>query len=251
MKLDFLIAPDFSPDCFSGWYMLSTLLQRRSGIGMHLMMPANTAEQSSLLATDEVDLVYANPFDAVALVRTQGYRPFARPVGKSDEMVVATWSGSPIRTVEDLRPVHRIALTDNRDVKLIGLRLLEPADLTEADLEWIRADSYPSVARQVLARQVDAGFFLAEAYHALSRLTRERLQVLIESQLRDITHVLLAHPRVGDELAPLSEALLGIGSTGDQADDEVLQALGIPGGFEPMHSEDVEFMIDLMDTLLD
>lgn len=250
MKLNFLIAPDFAPECYSGWYMLSTLLQRRSGIGLHLLMPANSAEQAGLLAGDDVDLVYANPFDAVELVRTQGYRPFARPVGKSDEMVIATWAGSPLRTVEDLRPVHRIALTDNHDVKLIGLRLLEPADLTEADLEWVHFDSYPSVARQVLARQVDVGFFLADAYHSLSRLTRERMQVLIESQLRDITHVLLAHPRVGVDLPMMREAVLGVGS-GGKADDEVLQALGLPGGFEPMLEEDVEFMIDLMDTLLD
>lgn len=251
MKLNFLVAPDFAPDSFSGWYMLSTLLQRRSGIGLHLMMPANPAEQSALLASDEVDLLYANPFDAAALVRSEGYRVFARPAHRSDEMIIATAAGSSLERVEDLRPVHRIAVTNNRDVKLIGLRLLEPADLGEEDIEWIRLDSYQSVARQVMTHQVDAGFFLADAYHALSRLTRERMKVLVESQLRDISHVLLAHPRIGDDLAIMREAVLSIGAQGEPGDGEVLEALGLPGGFEPMVEEDVEFMIDLMDTLLD
>ena len=99
MKLNFLVAPDFSPDSFSGWYMLSTLLQRRSGIGLHLMMPANPAEQTALLAADEVDLLYANPFDAAALVRSEGYRAFARPAHRSDEMIIATAAGSSLERV--------------------------------------------------------------------------------------------------------------------------------------------------------
>jgi hypothetical protein len=34
-------------------------------------------------------------------------------------------------------------------------------------------------------------------------------------------------------------------------DNEVLDALGLPNGFEAMNQEEAEFMIDLMDTLLD
>ena len=34
-------------------------------------------------------------------------------------------------------------------------------------------------------------------------------------------------------------------------DGDALEALGLPGGFESMTQEDAEFMIDLMDTLLD
>ena len=46
----------------------------------------------------------------------------------------------------------RIALTDNRDVKLIGLRLLEPADLTEATIQWVPVDSYQAAARLAIKR---------------------------------------------------------------------------------------------------
>ncbi|KAF1702468.1 phosphate/phosphite/phosphonate ABC transporter substrate-binding protein [Pseudoxanthomonas suwonensis] len=250
MTLNLLVAPDFAPDNFPGWYMLGTVLQHRSGTRLHLLMPADAREQAQMLADGLADLVYANPFDATSMIREQGYRAFARPAAHSNEMVIATAAGSPLATVEDLRPGCRIAVTDNRDVRLIGLRLLEPADLTEQDAQWEEVASYQAAARMTLSGQVDAGFFLASAYHALARITRERLKVLVESKLRDISHVLLAHPRVGGDLQPLAQALLAV-DPDDAGDAQVLQALGLPRGFEPMELEDAEFMIDLMDTLLD
>ncbi len=250
MTLNILIAPDFAPEHFPGWYMLSTLLQQRSGLRLHLLMPANAAEQARMLAEGQADLVYANPFDATGLIRGQGFVPVARPSGQSDEMVIATAAGSAATCVEDLQPGCSIALTDNRDVKLIGLRLLEPADLLEDDIRWQPCTSYQAAARMTLNGQADAGFFLASAYHSLARITRERMKVLVESRLRDISHVVLAHPRASGDLATLSAALFAV-DPASPSDHEVLQALGLPGGFEAMSQEDAEFMIDLMDTLLD
>lgn len=248
--INLLIAPDFAPDRFGGWHMLNAVLQSRSGLRLHLLMPASAQEQAELIAGGSVDLVYANPFDAAELIRQRGYRAFARPVGQSDEMVIAAAAGSPLQRVEDLRPGCRIALTDNRDVKLIGLRLLEAADLAEADLRWHPVASHQAAARLLIKGEVDAAFFLAQTFHALSRLTRAQLQVVIESALHDITHVLLAHERVADQAPALCAALTGI-APARAGDAEVLEALGIPGGFEPMQAEDAEFMVDLMDTLLD
>ncbi|MCB2038787.1 MAG: phosphate ABC transporter substrate-binding protein, partial [Ottowia sp.] len=62
-------------------------------------------------------------------------------------------------------------------------------------------------------------------------------------------HVLLTHPRMAAEAARLRDALLGLAGTPEG--QPVLDELGIKGGFEAMNEEDAEFMIDLMDTLLD
>lgn len=249
MTLNFLVAPDFSPERFAGWHMLNTALQRRSGIHLHLMTPADASEQMQLIREGRVDLMYANPFDAVGLIRESGFAAFARPKNKSDEMVIATAAGSPLQRLEDLRPRCRIALTDNRDIKLIGLRLLEPADLTEADVEWVSADTYQATARMTIKGEVDAGFFLADAYHALSRLTHAQLRPLIESAITDISHVLIASPRVARDLPVVSAALLSLGADGEG--QGVLDALGLSEGFENFTAADAEFMADLMDTLLD
>ncbi|RMX03552.1 phosphate/phosphite/phosphonate ABC transporter substrate-binding protein [Corticibacter populi] len=249
MTLNFLVAPDFPPQNFAGWHLFNTVLQRRAGMQLHLVMPQDAVEQAALLDKETVDVLYANPFDAAELIRDKGYIPFARPVNRSNEMVIAVPASSVINRVEDLRPGCRIALTANHDVKLIGLRLLEPADLAEADVQWVLADSYQAAARQVIKGQVDAGFFLASAFHSLSRLTLSQLRPLVESSLKDISHVLIAHPRVQADLPVIRTAMLGIGSQPGDAD--VLEAMGLGEGLEPMDQEDAEFMIDLMDTLLD
>jgi phosphonate transport system substrate-binding protein len=54
---------------------------------------------------------------------------------------------------------------------------------------------------------------------------------------------------VGENLPAIEKALLGLGQA--PGDNEVLDALGLPNGFEAMNQEEAEFMIDLMDTLLD
>ena len=249
MTLNFLVAPDFSPERFAGWHMLNTLLQRRSGIHLHLLTPVGPSEQAELLAAQKADLVYANPFDAADMIRTQGYIPFARPIGRSDEMVIATGTESGLQKLEDIKPGHRIALTDNKDVKLIGLRLLEPADLNESLIQWVPVESFQAAARLAIKGDVQASFFLADSYASLTRMTRSQLHVLVESRISDISHVVLAHPRIVAELPRISEALLGMGR--EPADADVLVALGLPGGFEHMTQEQAEFMIDLMDTLLD
>lgn len=249
MTLNLLIAPDFSPERFAGWHMLNTLLQKRSGMGFHLLTPATAAEQAQLIVEGKVDAVYANPFDAASMIRDSGYVAIARPVGKSDEMVIAAGAESPLNKVEDLKPGAKIALTDNKDVKLIGLRLLEPADLTEKDVQWQLVDTYQAAARMAIKGEVDASFFLAEAFHSLSKLTKTQVKVLIESKLADITHVLLVNAATAEHTQRIQEALVSL--TGTPDGQPVLDELGINGGFEVMSSEDAEFMIDLMDTLLD
>jgi len=249
MKLNFLIAPDFSPERFAGWHMLNTVLQRRSGLQLHLLTPASAHEQTQCLHADQADIVYANPFDATDMIRTQGYMPFARPAKRYDEMVIATGVESGLRCVEDLRPGCSIALTENKDVKLIGLRLLEPADLTEQLISWCPVDSYQAAARKAIKGETQAAFFLADAYASLTRMTRSQLHVLVESAISDISHVLLVHPRHAEQVPVISKAFFGIGS--EHGDADLLDALGLPNGFEPMTAEEADFMIDLMDTLLD
>lgn len=249
MTLNLLVAPDFPPQSFAGWHLFNTVLQRRSGMRLHLLMPQDAAEQAAMLAGGDVDVLYANPFDAASLIREEGYLPFARPVNRPNEIVIAAAASAPLAGVEDLRPGCRIALTANHDVKLLGLRLLEPADLTDADVQWVPAETYQAAARQVIQGEVDAGFFLASAYHSLSNLTKSRLRPLIESSLRDISHLLIAHPRVAADLPRIQQAMLAIGS--QPGDDAVLEGMGLSDGLQALSQEEAEFMLDVIDTLMD
>lgn len=243
-----LIAPDFSPERFAGWHMFNTLIQKRANLNMHLNIPASHAEQKQIINEGNIQIIYANPFDAATLIREQGYRAVARPIGKSDEMVIAAAANSNITHLEDLQAGATVAMADNRDVKLIGLRLLEAVDLEESDLTWDITETYQAAARKVIKGEAQAAFFLAEIFHSFSRLTKAQLSVLIESDLADISHVLLIKDGFSDSQI-FMDAVLNLHS--DNEGKDALTELGMPQGFEAMSEEDGEFMIDLMQTLLD
>lgn len=243
-----LIAPDFSPERFAGWHMFNTLIQKRANLNMHLNIPTSHAEQETVISEGDIQVIYANPFDATTLIREHGYHAVARPIGKSDEMVIAAAANSDINSLEDIKAGATIAMANNRDVKLIGLRLLEAVDIEEADLNWSVTETYQAAARQVIKGEAQAAFFLAEIFHSFSRLTKAQLSVLIESDLADISHVLLIKDGFPDTDI-LMDAILNLHK--DDDGKEALAELGMPQGFEAMNEEDAEFMIDLMQTLLD
>ena len=243
-----LIAPDFSPERFAGWHMFNTLIQKRANLNMHLNIPTSHVEQEAVISEGDIQVIYANPFDAATLIREHGYHAVARPIGKSDEMVIAAAANSDINHLEDIKAGATIAMADNRDVKLIGLRLLEAVDIEDTDLNWSVTETYQAAARQVIKGDAQAAFFLAEIFHSFSRLTKTQLSVLIESDLADISHVLLIKDGFPDTDI-LMDAILNLHN--DDDGKEALTELGMPQGFEAMNEEDAEFMIDLMQTLLD
>lgn len=243
-----LIAPDFSPERFAGWHMFNTLIQKRANLNMHLNIPTSHAEQETVISEGDIQVIYANPFDAATLIREHGYHAVARPIGKSDEMVIAAAANSDINSLDDIKAGATIAMADNHDVKLIGLRLLEAVDIEDNDLNWSVTETYQAAARQVIKGEAQAAFFLAEIFHSFSRLTKAQLSVLIESDLADISHVLLIKDGFPDTDI-LMDAILNLHN--DDDGKEALTELGMPQGFEAMNEEDAEFMIDLMQTLLD
>lgn len=245
--LNFLIAPDFPPKNFVGWHMLNTSLQRHIGQPVHLLTPADHNEQLEWLANKSVDLIYANPFDASVLVREKGYLPLVMPINRFDEMIIATYADSPLQHSDELQAGCRIICTDNFDVKLIGLRLLESSGLTEDFIQWVPAATFPIAARHLIAQEGDAAFFLASAYHSFGDSTKQQMRVLMESRLEELSHVILLHPNHADMHSTLQKAFVDM--TSSPADKFTLQDLGLDEGFRILTDEDIQFMIDLIDTL--
>ena len=244
-----LIAPDFPPEHFGGWHIFNTTLQRDTDINIHLLTPHSAEEQQQMLEQNQVDIIYASPFDAASLIRDKNFLPVVKPVKNPDEMVIAAGSASGLAKLTDLKKGMKIAITNNRDVKLIGLRLLEAANLTEADLEWVEVPSFQAAARHAIQGKADAAFFVASSFHSLSEMTKNQMAVLIESHITDITHVILMHPEQSEFLPTVRQSIINMKDT--DAGRRVLSELNMPDGFEELTEEETEFMIDLMETLLD
>lgn len=191
--LNFLIAPDFPPEYFAGWHMFNTQLQRLTDSTIHLKTPATYHEQNEQLSSGQIALVYANPFDASTLVRDNNYIPLVKPINHSDEMVIAAQASSEFNHSDDLPTDSRILVTDNRDIRLIGLRLLESANITEHSVQWLHADTFQESARRLIAGEAEAAFFLASTFKNFSATTKKSLKVLMESNINDLSHVVLLH----------------------------------------------------------
>ena len=247
MTRTFTVSPDFPPDHIAGWYVLNTVLQRRLGEQIHLELHDSFDQQRAAIAADTIDLIYANPFDAAVLVRERGFQAVARPEGVQDEAVLVVPTGSPVTEVEDLQTGCRVACTDDPDVRMIGMIMLEPADLDRSTVVLSERPTYVLVAKALLSDQADVGIFLADAFDGLSGVTRSGLRPLVTSQIGVISHLLMVGPRLAHLADPIRDLLVALGT--DPTERRICEGLGF-SGWRSVDPEETEFMIDLMDTLL-
>lgn len=246
MSFIFTVSPDFTPDHLSGWYIFNTWLQHQSNAAIHLEMYNDFQAQRDAVAADQIDLIYANPFDAAMLVREKGFLPLVRAEGESDEAIIAVNAGSSVNDVAELEPGTRVAFTDDPDVKLMGMIMLEPGDLDASNIVPVPSDTYVLVAKHLLKGEADVGIFLAEAFDDLSSMIKKQLKILVRSQISVIHHSLMIGPKLQDRRAEIQQILVNMHD--DEKGKGVLTSLGF-SGWQKIEDEEMEFMIDLMDTL--
>lgn len=246
MSFMFTVSPDFSPDHLSGWYIFNTWLQNKSETAIHLEMYNNFQSQREAIEDGKVDLIYANPFDAAMLVREKGFQPLVKARGEADEAIIAVNESSLVECVAALEDGTKVAITDDPDVKMMGMIMLEPGDLDASNTTLVQSDSYVLVAKHLLKGEADVGIFLADAYDDLSNMIKKQLRVLVRSQIDVIHHSLMIGPKLIDRRDEIQKILVEM--CHDEKGLGVLTSLGFES-WEKVEQEEMEFMIDLMDTL--
>ena len=246
MTYNFTVSPDFNPSHLSGWFIFNTWLQRQLGEAFHLELYDDFDSQRRAIGEDKFDLIYANPYDASVLVREKGFLPVACPAGKSDEAIIVVPHDSSFSKVEDLSPGLRVSSTDDPDVNMMCMIMLEPADLNKLNTTTKLCDTYVLVAKDLIRGEADIGFFLDETFNKLSKVVRSQLRALVQSQIQVIHHVLFLGPRLQQRQQDLQQALLDMDQT--PAGQSLLASLDFTA-WSKVEPEETEFMIDLMDTL--
>lgn len=241
------VSPDFNINNVTGWFVFNSWLQKQLGENIHFEMFDKFNEQHKEIAGNKINLIYANPYDAAMLVREHGFRALVRPTNKPDEALIAVKIDSPIRKVEDLKPGAIIATTDDPDVHMMCMIMIEPADLNKDNVTINCKDSYVVVARDLLRGKAHAGFFLADTFDELSDVIRSLLRVLVRSQIHVIHHVFLIDKSLAARSDDITTALLGMSES--ENGKRILSEIGIQK-WEKVEEEEVEFMIDLMSTLV-
>ncbi len=248
MSYEFTISPDFNANQLSPWYIFNNRLQKFLDQSCHLELYEDFVALKEALSADKVDLIFANAFDTAYLVREKDFVPVAQGNNRSDEALVAVSSDSPVSKVSEFKPGLKVAATDAPDVEMIGRILLEPADVYRDGIELVASRNYVTVAKALINKDVDAGFFLKRSYDELSELVRNQLKPVVSSHIYVVCHALLVSPKLADKRDALLADLQAM--TDNEADSKLLVELGMPLGWAPMETEDAEFMIDMMDTLL-
>ncbi|MFZ2727569.1 MAG: phosphate/phosphite/phosphonate ABC transporter substrate-binding protein [Methylococcaceae bacterium] len=246
MSYMFTVSPDFTPDHLSGWYIFNTWLQKQSNTAIHLEMYDSFQAQHDAIKYDKIDLIYANPFDAAMLVREKGFLPLVKAAGISDEAIIAVNINNSVEDVSQLGAGTRVAVTEDPDVTMMGMIMLEAGDLNASNVHIDVHNTYVLVAKNLLQGKADVGIFLAEAFDGLSNLTKSQLRVLVRSQISVIHHALMIGPQLVGRRAEIQNLLLSMND--DDKGREVLRNLGF-NAWESVDDEAMEFMIDLMEAL--
>lgn len=247
MTFKMTVSPDFPPERIASWFVFNTWLQKKLGVNVRLELYDDFASQQKALEAGEIDLIYANPYDATTLVREKGFEAIAAPKGVSDEAVIAVAKDGDIKCVEDLKPGCHIASTDDKDVHMMCMIMIEPADLTASNIKLTEHPSYVIVAKKVMTGEAQAGFFYKQAYDKMSKVIKSALVPVVTSQISVIKHMFLISPRFAEHKQAIQTALLDMHN--DEKGKFIVRELGFDR-WEEQTQEDTEFMIDLMDTLV-
>lgn len=246
MSFQFTVSPDLGTRQMTGWYVFNTWLQKTLDLKVHLELYRDFGQCRQAIRDDRVDLIFANPYDTSLLVRDKGFVPVAHPRARPDEVIIAVAADSAFNRIEDFKPGLRLASSSDPEVHMIGMIMLEAADLGPHNVTVASHESYVTIAKDLIRHQADAGFFMAESYKELSDLTRRSLRVVLQSELHVIHHMLLAGPRFAAHAGTLADKLVAMGD--DAKGKALLADLGFVA-WQRTDAEDAEFMVDVMETL--
>jgi phosphonate transport system substrate-binding protein len=243
----FTVSPDFSPNHLSGWYIFNTWLQRQTGEAIHLELYDNFQAQRNAIQANQIDLIYANPFDASMLVREKGFLPLVKAKDVTDEAIIAVSANNAVTDIAQLSADINVAVTEDPDVHMIGMIMLEAGDLDANNVQTRFYNNHVLIAKSLIQGEADVGIFLAQAFDDLSNLTKKQLKILVRSQISVIHHSLMIGPKLANRRPEVQNLLLAMND--DEKGKNVLNSLGFDAWVK-VEDEEMEFMIDLMDTLI-
>ncbi len=221
----------------SGWYLLNTYLQRRLQHAIHLeQLPAGHD-----ITNENVDLLFAKPFEACAMISQRGYLPLLRPLGEADEVVIVMRADDG-RTLKDLSAPQVVTASQGSFVYLLGRFLCDESELDSSTFQYSFAGNEIKALQMLLKGQADILFMLKKTYYGLSGLTRKSTRIVDESDTQFAFHLFCIHSRVAELRDPLVKTLTDMST--DEQGQGVLKDIQIEGWCAPEEG-DVRMLLDI------
>ncbi|MCS7312889.1 MAG: phosphate/phosphite/phosphonate ABC transporter substrate-binding protein [Acidobacteria bacterium] len=201
------------------WFAFAQQLSRRTSLSVRFLLALDFPEFRKMFP--ELDLVYANPNDALNLLQRQGFIPLARMDGHFDEGVLVCRQDDP----HDLSrvPGSRLATCVSLVITDIVVRHLAKQGV-ELLGEMVDRPSWSAALASLLHGEVDLAILYRDFFLSLKPETRQKLMVVAESNERTLFHVFLVAPRRQAMIRDLQQALLGFHQ--EEASAKVLRELG-------------------------
>lgn len=228
-KLNFMASLQIGAQ-LSGWYLLNTYLQRHLQRAIHFeQLPAGHE-----IGQEAVDILFAKPFEACAMIRKQHFVPLLRPVGEADEVVIVMRANDE-RPLDDIKKVRAVTASQGSFVYLLGRFLCDESGLDSSAFQHHFAGNEIKALQLLLKEQADVLFMLKKTYYGLSGLTRNNTRLVDESDTQFAFHLLC----VGPQIADLGESVAKVFT--DMSDDEqgksILKDIQFDGWCAPQEGE--------------
>lgn len=176
------------------WQPLVDELERRTGYRFDLRVPLTVSDFERELEGGSYDIVYANPYHILRVIRSQNYVPMVRDKLPLRGILVVR-QDSPVHSPKELAGKTLAVPSPNA----LGASLLLRADLEHVfgvKMQMLNVKTHSSVYLNVVNELAAAGGGVEKTLAEQDPPVRDALRVLYTT--RDMpSHPIAAHPRIG------------------------------------------------------
>lgn len=232
-KLRLLVSAQSSQQ-MNGWYFFNTYLQRRLGREIHMEVEHGAIAEKGQRA-EQMDIVFAKPFEATRLMLQNRFQPLLRPADQTDEVTLLVRADDARQSPGDFHGGKAVTASPDNFVYLLGRFLLDESGLASEQLEYQFAGHEIKALQMLLKGGADMLFMSSETYRGLSGLTRKLLRELDQSETAFAFHLFCIAPHCQELGDALNTVLLEMES--DAQGRQVLADLGIEAWDKPTRDE--------------
>jgi ABC-type amino acid transport substrate-binding protein len=201
--MDATVCPHDTAKGLTGWIEFFVVLGAVSGEEIGFLPAQDFPEFYRLWP--QVDLVYANPLDALKLEEEHGFLPLAGN-DRYDEVVFLVGEGVP-PSLESFGGA-RVGTVPDTFAALLGQELLRKSGVRPGEL--VPFGSWGEVLSALRAGRITHAFLYRDYYEGLSPVSLEGTTPVLVSETRRFSHVFLLSPRQAGKKEALLSALLAL-----------------------------------------
>lgn len=225
-KLNFVVSLQ-SGSQLSGWYLFNTYLQRRLQRAIHF-------EQEQDKKSANMDLFFAKPFEACAIIHEKGYIPLMRPIGEADEVVILVREDDP-RDLNEFNHANVVTASENSFVYLLARFLCDENGLDSEHFNFHFAGNEIKALQMLIRKKADVLFMLKKTYDGLSSFGKKNVRILDESKTDFAFHQFCIAPYLKKESEELSKILQAMAE--DEKGKAILKDIQFEGWCIPEEGE--------------